>query len=340
MIKYLLPPVPYHKANLHAHCTVSDGIMTAEELRDAYRAQGYSILAITDHSVMVEHQDLNREDILLLTGVELEIEDPDYIRFKNHTRERHFCLIGKNPYRQWIPFRDPNPIPRSVAYEASNEIGSVPRGYSPEAFNELIAECNQQGFLVLYCHPQWSMESYPDYQHLEGIWGMEYRNSDALSLGYDENNSQIFEDLLRMGKFVMPVCSDDLHRPTRHGFQVLGGCWNMIGCRELRYEEVIGAMERGDLYASCGPEIHSLTWENGILRLTSSEVVRIQVVSHVHWAGQVSAEPGKFLTGAEFDMTNWFELCRDHERGYLRLILTGADGSYAVTRAYQMKELV
>ena len=72
-MKHLLPPVNYYKANFHSHTTVSDGKLTPQELRDAYREKGYSILAITDHSVMVQHQHLNQPDFLLLTGVEINI---------------------------------------------------------------------------------------------------------------------------------------------------------------------------------------------------------------------------------------------------------------------------
>ena len=37
------------KANMHCHSTISDGKLTPEELKAAYKAQGYSVLAITDH---------------------------------------------------------------------------------------------------------------------------------------------------------------------------------------------------------------------------------------------------------------------------------------------------
>ena len=32
------------KANLHCHSTISDGKLTPEELKEAYKAQGYSVL--------------------------------------------------------------------------------------------------------------------------------------------------------------------------------------------------------------------------------------------------------------------------------------------------------
>ena len=44
-----------YRANLHAHSTLSDGKLSPEELKRAYRAQGYSILAITDHEHPKSH---------------------------------------------------------------------------------------------------------------------------------------------------------------------------------------------------------------------------------------------------------------------------------------------
>ena len=49
MIEFIRCGAPQYKANLHSHSTLSDGCLTPEEMAAAYREQGYSILAITDH---------------------------------------------------------------------------------------------------------------------------------------------------------------------------------------------------------------------------------------------------------------------------------------------------
>ena len=339
-MKHLLPQKIYYKANLHTHSTVSDGELTPEELRDAYKALGYSILAITDHSVMVQHQDLNQEDFLMLTGTEVEIEDLEGAKWKNLGRERHYCLIAKDPYHLWIPFRDPNPVPRSIPYEALDEVGGMNREYTHEFFNTLVAECNRQGYLVTYNHPQWSRESYPDYIPQEGLWGMEYRNAGSVALGFEENNGIVFEDFLRAGKFMVPLFTDDLHRVVRNGYRVIGDSWVMIGADSLNYGDVIDAMERGDLYASCGPEIHSVTWDEGKLKVCCSGVSRIQLLTHTFCTKHLAVPKGETLTEGEFDMSYWWDVCKGQENGFLRLILTAEDGTYAVTRAYRMEDLV
>ena len=63
MRRYLLPENgQFYKANLHAHSRVSDGGLTPAELKERYKANGYSILAYTDHELLVDHSDLTDPD--------------------------------------------------------------------------------------------------------------------------------------------------------------------------------------------------------------------------------------------------------------------------------------
>lgn len=341
MIKHLLPQVPkYFKANFHTHSTVSDGKLTPEEVRDAYKEKGYSILAITDHSVTVAHQELCQEDFLLLTGAEIDIEERENpVNLKD--RKLHMCIISKEPGRQWVPFKDPYPIANSVPYEAQCEIGTMRREYTPENINKVIAECNRQGFLVTYNHPGWSLESYPDYGPLKGLWAVEYRNSASIGSGFEEDNSRVYQDMLMEGNRLMPVCADDTHRVfhASSGYPVLGDSWNMVGARELSYESVIEAMEKGDLYASCGPEIHSLTWDGTNLHITCSPAFKVQVVTERRLAKLAWNPDGAPITEASFDMSGWVKGSAGKELAFLRLIVTDERGRYAVTRAYWMDEL-
>ena len=74
MRKYLLPKDGnFYKANLHCHTTVSDGKWTPEKVKEEYKKKGYSIVAYTDHNVMVPHGDLTDKDFLALTGFEINI---------------------------------------------------------------------------------------------------------------------------------------------------------------------------------------------------------------------------------------------------------------------------
>ena len=73
MKKYLLPETgEFYKANLHCHSTVSDGKWTPERIKEEYTKRGYSVIAYTDHNVLLDHQDLTDDNFVALNGVEID----------------------------------------------------------------------------------------------------------------------------------------------------------------------------------------------------------------------------------------------------------------------------
>jgi len=329
-MKYLLPETGLYKACLHTHSTVSDGKLTPQEARDAYKARGYSILALTDHDVMVPHNELTEPDFLMLTGAEV-----DFLK-ENSLQTCHLCLLSRDPEQRWIPFRGADP--HMQAWIDTCRCEGLSNRYSPENINAVIARANELGMLVTYNHPAWSLEHYPDYSPLEGLWAMEYRNQASAASGIDENNGWVFREFAHLGKFLMPVMADDMHNFTnaKSGHPVLGGSWTMVGAEKLEYGSVMEALARGELYSSCGPELRSLTWEEGLLRVVCSPAERIQLISHRRPAREVY---GNGVTEAEFNLTRWMELSREDPLAWFQIIVTAADGTYAVTRAYRPGEL-
>ena len=61
----------FYKANLHCHSVYSDGTRTVEELKADYMAQGYSIIAFTDHEHLIDNSHLTDENFLAITACEL-----------------------------------------------------------------------------------------------------------------------------------------------------------------------------------------------------------------------------------------------------------------------------
>ena len=62
-------------ANLHCHTTLSDGRKTPEEIRDAYKEQGYSIVAFSDHDNYFDHSDFCTDDFVAINSFEADISD-------------------------------------------------------------------------------------------------------------------------------------------------------------------------------------------------------------------------------------------------------------------------
>ena len=338
MKKHLLPQVEkYFKTNLHTHTNISDGALSPEEVIALYKNAGYSILSLTDHNVIVDHSDKTTEDFLLLTGMEANINDDGYVPTKGFWGYTyHLNFIAKRPDNLWQPVVTIGKRETAKPYEALVDSEKMDKIYDVDQINAMIAKGNEKGFLVMYNHPVWSRQSYPDYIPLKGLWAMEMRNNASIRSGYDENNHQVYQDMLQAGMRIFPTGTDDAHAEKS-----MFGAWIMLGAEKLTYESAIEALEKGDFYMSCGPEIHSLTLEDGFLEIECSDASEITVETHARSARRAKHAPGELMNHARIDLTQFFfwasEVPKDN--AYFRVTVYGPDGSYAATRAYYVSEL-
>ena len=98
MKKYLLPKEgQFYKANLHCHSTFSDGKKTPQEIKEIYKSKGYSIVAYTDHDVLIPHDELTDESFLALHGVELEVTESKPNTIFEEVKTCHICYIAIDP---------------------------------------------------------------------------------------------------------------------------------------------------------------------------------------------------------------------------------------------------
>jgi len=161
-IKYLISKnKKQYKANLHCHSTLSDGKLTPEKLKEAYKARGYNILAITDHCYPKCHDCLTDDDFLMITGYEAYIRPSAKAEFNRFKPEVHLNLFAKDsknekiicynkPYIKYMPAKLHNSLPHAGSERE--------REYTAEQVNEFIDTANRNGYLVAYNHPIWSME--------------------------------------------------------------------------------------------------------------------------------------------------------------------------------------
>ena len=343
MKHYLIPESGrVYKANLHTHTTCSDGCKTPEEIKEIYKAHGYSVIAYTDHDVMIDHSDLNDEDFLTITSHEVETNGPAMFGDFGESPCSHLNFYS--PIPDQTDYACPNPgyawgNARAIADTQPHYKGDYRRIYSVEGQNDMIAKARAKGYLVSYNHPNWSKQSYPDYIGLEGFTALEVYNTGCAVGGWTlDESDHVLDEFLMAGKRVYPVATDD-----NHGEHDMCGGWVRFKAESLTYENIFNAYAKGDFYASWGPEIHALYLEDGVLKMdfpADSHVCRVAVHSASRWA---AARYGEDMTHTEVDMKGFFgdmeRLRYPDDRGYFRVVVFDDKGRRAVTRGYFLDEL-
>ena len=307
----------FYKANLHCHTTKSDGRFSPEECKKIYQDQGYSVLAVTDHNRYGDYADQSEADFLMIAGCEVEINQEEREDFST-VKTYHLNLYDKCPWEQ--KERKEMIAKPDVCYE------------DIEAVNQYIDEMNRLGFLVSYNHPYWSLQDYRDYGGLKGLFGFEIYNHSCELDGMYGYQSQVYDELLRSGKKVRCLASDDNHNLCERSdpmWDSFGG-FTMIKARELRYETVIAALQKGDFYCSTGPLIEALYIQDGSLSVCCSPAVRIYVITKGRRCYRALAQKGKTLTEATFPLTG--------KEGYIRVDVEDAQGRHAYSNAWFLEE--
>lgn len=330
----------FYKANLHTHTTISDGQLTPEEVKAAYQSRGYSIVAFTDHDVIVPHNDLTDESFLALTACEMEINQPDVENDFSLISTYHLNFFAKEPDNTALPCFSERYIwlAHSKKY-VTEEMRSTDykRKYSVGCINDMIEKANEAGFLVSYNHPFWSLQTYEDYADLKGLWGVECYNSDCARCGMTDNE-QPYNDLLRKGNRIFPLATDDAHCRA----DLFGG-FLMAEAEKLEYRTIMKALEAGDFYASCGPLIRGLSFEDGKVAVRCSEAAKIILNTDRRFGLVLKAGPGSALEYGEFDLSEFFRAAYTHDvkkyPPYFRVTVIDGEGNKAWTRAYFGKEL-
>lgn len=332
----------FYKANLHVHTDVSDGRLSPEVVKDGYKSHGYSVVAFTDHEVFVPQNELCDDEFIALNSVEISINENGHEGEFALKKTYHLNLYAKNQNQKECAVC----TAKDVFFEASKKYISefaknnvLDKFHTVESMNDLINRANKDGFLVCYNHPVWSLHNHSDYSGLKGLWGVEVYNTGSYIAGY-EDSSQPYEDLLRENTRVVPICADDAHNLKASAY----GGWTMIKAESLTYDNIITALEKGDCYSSTGPEIKTLTFEDGIVNITTSNVRKIMLVTDIRYAKVKRNDDVDFINEASFDISDFIanatrENSNRKRQPYFRIEVTDVYGKRAYTRAYYLNEL-
>lgn len=332
MKKYLLPnDKKVFKANLHSHSTISDGDMTPEELKEIYKKAGYHILAYTDHEVLVPHPELCDDNFLAMSGYEVQVFG-DLDLPKRLRRVSHLNFYPRNPNQREMPFFNLEDVMRldrmpDISRAVYKGDGKDEKEYSANGLNRLISKAREDGFIACYNHPTWSKEDSSVYTNLEGVFAVEIFNNGAELMGHDAYCPYVYEEMLRSGQRIGCVSTDDTH----HECDLFGGV-SYVYADALTQEAVVDALDRGDFYATRGPVIKELWYEDGKFHIECSPAKQI-VISNSgrrNPRNSVKRAGNGFITSADFEI--------DELDIFVRFTVTDEDGKTANTRAYWRDE--
>ena len=286
-----------YKANLHCHTTVSDGNLTPLQMKEYYKTKGYSIIAFTDHDILQNQSHLNDDSFLAINSCEVGVSSNIPDEFYRENKVYHFNLYSTDPNAAATP-----PLPQ-MDY---NDI---------DAINQYIKERNDEGYLVCYNHPYWSLQTYEDYSELKGCFAMEiYNHGCEVGDGYYGYHPQVYDEMLRRNNRLFCFSTDDNHNSPKLNYpdkDSFGG-FVMINSCSLDYSEVMDSLKRGDFYSSQGPEIYEISVEDNKLHVKCSDVCLIVVYTN---GRTCYVERGESFSEASFSLKGTEKyvrvMCRD-----------------------------
>ena len=308
----------FYKANLHCHTVDSDGRLTHEEVKAEYQKRGYRIVAYTDHRKYGWHKELCDREFVALAAMEVDINEHfkvpgDFSRVKTY----HINLYDAMP-EKYQEEKQRSPLPERKYYDM-------------DYINDYIRKMKAYGFFACYNHPYWSLQNYEDYKGLRGFWGMEIYNYGCDLDGMYGFHPQSYDEMLRLGNRLFCVAADDNHNafPFEDPLSDSFGGFTMVKAPELTYGAVTEALLNGNFYSSMGPEIHGLSVEDGVLKVETSPVDKIFVMTQGRNCYREAAVPGQTSSGGSFSLNG--------TEGYIRVQIRDREGRYACSNAYEMR---
>lgn len=255
----------WYKGNLHCHSVLSDGKLTVDQLKQAYKDKGYHFLAYSEHDLYTDHQELDEEHFITIPAVEVNVPTP-----KGDERIYHLHVIyGTNELREAATLEPLKHMER-IRWKSWEGLSTV---------QEVIDEMTARGYIVMMNHPNWSLLEWHDVMDLENLFAIEVYNHCSRWLENMGESNVFWDSLLRRGKRVWGMATDDNHNvyPLDSIQNDSFGGWVMVKAETLSRDAIVEALVKGSFYSSTGPEIYDFRVEGDEVVFECSPVEQIYV---------------------------------------------------------------
>ena len=291
----------FQKGGLHCHTTRSDGVGSPEEVMKFAHEHGFDFLALTDHQIYNHTNYAPETGILLVPGT----EHSNILVYSHGFRCVHTVCVGPSP-------EDGNGFANDEKLPGTNF-------QSSEEYQPWLDEAHGKKNLTILCHPQWSNTSAKYFENQKGNFAMEIWNSGCALAEDCDADAAYWDELLGQGKIIYGVATDDAHV-----FDHLCKGWVMVKA-DKDLNAILAALENGEFYSSCGPEIYDFYVDGDKVVLECSPVARARLHSDMH-PNQVRVDENGNITRAEFTLNHWAG-----PYDYVRASIVDKDGKQAWT---------
>lgn len=246
-------PGRFFRGNLHTHSTLSDGVLSPEEVCRRYRAEGYDFMALTDHFVgrygypIADTAGFRAPGFTTLLGAEL------HSGAMENGELWHILAVG---------------LPADFAPSNSPDFRPVP---GQETGAALAARARAAGAFVAVAHPQWSALTLADARGIQAAHAIEVYNH-GCHVGADRADGfHVLDQLLSEGRDLSAVATDDAHFNEPDHF----GGWVMVKAKENTPEALLAALKAGAFYSSQGPELRGIRIGPDAVEVTCSAAATV-----------------------------------------------------------------
>jgi len=298
------PAARWYKGNLHTHTLNSDGDSTPAEVAAWYRERRYDFLVLSDHNYLTDPAGLNAVygapgKFLLIPGEEVT----------DSFEKKPVHVNAYNPARLVEPQHG-----ASVAATIQNNVDEIRRARALPSLN----------------HPNlhWAV-TIEDLLRVKGLEMFEVYNGHPAVNNHGGGGAPSLEEmwdaLLAAGRKMHGIAVDDAHVFKRFGreFSNPGHGWVEVRAEALSAEAVVGALERGDFYASTGVKISEIQTSGSEYRLELQPAAWEKVTT---W---FIGEGGKVL-GRSFEPTAVYRYTGSEK--YVRARVESSTGARAWTQ--------
>ena len=255
---FFTTPGQFYRGNLHTHSTLSDGVLSPQEVCRRYQAQGYDFIALTDHFVglfdypISDTTAFHNEQFTTILGAEL------HTGAMENGHLWHLLAVGLP-----LDFAAPN-APNFLPVKGS------------ETASNIAKRARDAGAFVAIVHPHWSGLTEADARSITAAHAVEIYNHGC---AVDNDRGEGFltlEHLLNEDRHLNLIATDDAHFNSPDFF----GGWVMVKAKENSPTALLDALKAGKYYSTTGPEIIDIRVSNGSVEVECSPAANILVQGH------------------------------------------------------------